>query len=150
MKAIGQWNAAWDPFFELDPLRTEQFIAAGTGFYTNGVLTPKFVELISIAFDASITHMYAPGTRRHIKAALALGAGVGEIMTVLKICVSQGANALDAAVPIVAEEAAQFFQPAEKRAEFIEASALADVTPGTSTTVSLDGKQIALFNVGGE
>ena len=35
MKALGQWNRAWDPFFELDPLWTEQFIAAGVGFYTS-------------------------------------------------------------------------------------------------------------------
>ena len=44
MKAIGQWNRAWDPFFELDPLWTEQVVAAGVGLYTSGVLTPKFVE----------------------------------------------------------------------------------------------------------
>jgi alkylhydroperoxidase/carboxymuconolactone decarboxylase family protein YurZ len=104
MKAIGQWNQAWEAFYELDPAWTEQFVAAGAGSYTNGVLTPKFVELISIAFDAAITHMYAPGTRRHIKAALKLGASVAEIMDVLKICVSQGSNALDHAVPILAEE----------------------------------------------
>lgn len=104
MRAIGQWNKAWDPFYELDPVWTEQFISSGTGFYTSGILTPKFVELISIGFDAAITHMYAPGTRRHIQAALALGASVEEIMTVLKLCVSQGANALDLGIPILAEE----------------------------------------------
>lgn len=104
MRALGQWNQAWEPFYELDPLWTEEFIASGAGFYTSGVLTPLFVELISIAFDAAITHMYAPGTRRHIKAALALGAGVGQIMDVLKLCVAQGANALDLAVPILADE----------------------------------------------
>jgi alkylhydroperoxidase/carboxymuconolactone decarboxylase family protein YurZ len=106
MRAIGQWNQAWDAFYELDPLWTDQFISAGTGFYTSGVLTPKFVELIG--FDAAITHMYAPGTRRHIKAALALGASIEEIMTVLKLCVSQGANALDSGVPILAEEIAAY------------------------------------------
>lgn len=108
MKAIGQWNQAWDPFYDLDPVWTEEFIAAGAGFYTSGVLTPLFVELISIAFDAAITHMYAPGTRRHIKAALALGATEGQIMDVLKLCVSQGANALDLAVPILADELAAY------------------------------------------
>ena len=72
------------------------------------MLTPKFVELISIAFDAAITHMYAPGTRRHIKAALALGATIDEVMDVLKLCVSQGANALDLAVPILTEEVTAF------------------------------------------
>jgi alkylhydroperoxidase/carboxymuconolactone decarboxylase family protein YurZ len=104
MRAIGQWNQAWEPFYELDPVWTEQFVSSGAGFYTSGVLTPKFVELISIGFDAAITHMYAPGTRRHIKGALELGATVDEIMTVLKLCVSQGANALDFGAPILMEE----------------------------------------------
>ena len=48
------------------------------------------MELISIAFDASITHMYAPGTRRHIKGALKAGATPEEIMAVLQLCVSMG------------------------------------------------------------
>jgi alkylhydroperoxidase/carboxymuconolactone decarboxylase family protein YurZ len=108
MKAIGQWNTAWDPFYELDPGWTDEFIEAGTGIYTNGVLTPKFIELISIAFDAAVTHMDEPGTRRHIRAALALGAKPEEVMTVLKLCVSQGADALHLGVPILAEEAALF------------------------------------------
>lgn len=104
MRAIGQWNQAWDPFYELDPLWTEQFFESGGALYQSGVFTPKFMELISIGFDAAITHMYAPGTRRHIKAALALGASIEEIMTVLKLCVSQGANALDFGAPILMEE----------------------------------------------
>src|SRR5208283_4087685 len=64
MKDAGQWNSAWDPFLELDPVWTEQFIAAGAPVYIGGVLSPKLAELLSIAFDASITHMYAPGSRR--------------------------------------------------------------------------------------
>ena len=31
MKAIGQWNTAWDPFFELDPTWTDEFMATGAG-----------------------------------------------------------------------------------------------------------------------
>lgn len=104
MKAIGQWNTAWDPFFALDPEWTDQFMATGAGIYGSGVFTPKETELLSIAFDASFTHMYAPGTRRHIKGALAAGATVGEIMEVLKLCVAQGVQACNLAVPILAEE----------------------------------------------
>jgi hypothetical protein len=48
--------------------------------------------------------MYAPGTRRHIQAALKLGATMEEIMEVLKICVSQGMQASNLGVPILAEE----------------------------------------------
>ncbi len=104
MRAAGQWNQAWDPFYELDPVWTDQFMATGFGIYASGVMTPKLVELLSIAFDASYTHMYAPGTRRHIKAALKLGATVEEIMEVLKLCVVQGVQACNLGVPILAEE----------------------------------------------
>lgn len=104
MRAIGQWNTAWDPFFDLDPVWTDQFFAIGAAIYQRGVLTPKFIELLSIAFDASFTHMYAPGTRRHIKAALKLGATMEEIMEVLKVCVAQGVSACSLGVPILAEE----------------------------------------------
>lgn len=104
MKAAGLWNTAWDPFFELDPEWTDAFMACGTSIYGSKVLTPKEVELLSIAFDASYTHMYAPGTRRHIKSALALGATVEEIMEVLKLCVAQGVQACNLGVPMLAEE----------------------------------------------
>lgn len=76
MKAIGQWNTAWNPFFELDPVWTDEFMATGGAIYASGTFTPKEVELLSIAFDASHTHMYAPGTRRHIIGALKAGATV--------------------------------------------------------------------------
>ena len=107
MKAIGQWNAAWDPFFELDPVWTDEFMASGAGIYGSGVMPPKETELLSIAFDASYTHMYAPGTRRHIHNALKAGATVEEIMEVLKLCVVQGAQACNLGVPILADELAR-------------------------------------------
>src|SRR3974390_1346634 len=107
MKAIGQWNDAWNPFFELDPVWTDEFMATGAGIYGSGVMSAKEVELASIAFDASFTHMYAPGTRRHIKNALKAGATMEEIMEVLKLCVAQGVQACNLGVPILAEELAK-------------------------------------------
>jgi alkylhydroperoxidase/carboxymuconolactone decarboxylase family protein YurZ len=80
MRAVGQWNMEWEPFFELDPLWTDEFFAAAVPIYKSGVLRAKELELLSIACDASFTHMYAPGTRRHIKAALKAGATMEEIM----------------------------------------------------------------------
>lgn len=107
MKAIGQWNSAWDPFFALDPVWTDAFMATGAGIYGSGVMPPKETELLSIAFDASFTHMYAPGTRRHIHNALQAGASMEEIMEVLKLCVAQGVQACNLGVPILAEELAR-------------------------------------------
>lgn len=107
MKAIGQWNVAWDPFYALDPVWTDQFFSTGLGVYRSGLLPPKDVELLSIAYDASFTHMYAPGTRRHIRSALRMGATMEEIMEVLKLCVVQGVQACNLGVPILAEELAR-------------------------------------------
>jgi len=122
MKAIGQWNSAWDPFYQLDPIWTDEFMATGAGIYGSGVMSAKETELISIAFDASYTHMYAPGTRRHIHNALQAGATMEEILEVLKLCVAQGVQACNLAVPILVEELSGHFDnalpsspPAQKR-----------------------------------
>lgn len=104
MRALGQWNPNWDPFFNLDPRWTDEFMAAGLGIYQDGVLSAKDVELLSIALDASVTHMYAPGVSRHVKGALAAGATPSEVMAVLELCVAFGSTALAVGVPIVAEE----------------------------------------------
>ena len=107
VRAGGGWNEAWTPFYNLDPEWTEQFMAAGIPIYSGAVLSPKLAELLSIAFDVSYTHMYPPGTRRHIKAALKLGATIEEIMEVLKVCVIQGVQACNMGIPILAEELAR-------------------------------------------
>ena len=104
MRAAGQWNVAWDPFYQIDPVWTEAFISCAAPIYSGGVLDRKLAELLSIAFDVSYTHMYAPGTRRHIKAALELGATIEEIMDVLKLCVAQGVQACNMGIPILEEE----------------------------------------------
>jgi alkylhydroperoxidase/carboxymuconolactone decarboxylase family protein YurZ len=108
MRAIGQWNTAWDPFYELSPAWTDQFFAFGASLYKSGLFTPRFLELISLAFDASITHIYAPGTRRHIQGALKAGATPEEIMAVLQLCVSMGVQACAKGVPILADELERF------------------------------------------
>ncbi len=104
MRAIGQWNAAWDPFYELDPSWTDEFFSTAIPAYARGVLSPKDLELMMVAFDASYTHLYAPGTRRHIKGALQAGATIEEVMEVLKLCVVQGVQSCNLGVPILAEE----------------------------------------------
>ncbi len=81
--------------------------AAGVPVYASGVLSAKEIELLSVAFDASFTHLYAPGTRRHVRGALAAGATVEEIMEVLKLCVAMGAQSCNLAVPILEEELAR-------------------------------------------
>lgn len=104
LRAAGQWNDAWDPFLRLDPGWTDEFMATGAAIYATDLFSPKEIELLSIALDASVTHLYAPGIRRHIRGALAAGATPAEIVTVLELCVSQGVQSVNLAIPILDEE----------------------------------------------
>ncbi len=104
MRAAGRWNTAWDAFAQLDSQWTDAFIANGLGIYQDTVLSAKEIELLSVALDASCTHMYEPGTRRHIRGALRAGASVEEIMEILKLCVAHGVQACNVGVPILADE----------------------------------------------
>jgi hypothetical protein len=63
MRAVGQWNTAWNPFVELDPLWTDEFFAAVIPLYRSGVMPAKELGLFSIACDASFTHMLPGRTR---------------------------------------------------------------------------------------
>jgi alkylhydroperoxidase/carboxymuconolactone decarboxylase family protein YurZ len=107
MRAGGDWNPAWDPFAELDPLWTERFMAMAATPIAKGVLDPKVYEFLAIAVDASCTHMYAPGVRRHIRKALELGATREEILAVLQCVSVLGIHSCSLGVPILVEEFAR-------------------------------------------
>lgn len=104
MRRTGNWNPLWDTLSEWDPEWTEQFMAMNATPIRRGVFTPEFVELLSIAIDAAATHLYAPGVRRHIRAALELGVTRDEILTVLQMVSVLGIHACNLGVPILEEE----------------------------------------------
>ncbi|WP_345349662.1 carboxymuconolactone decarboxylase family protein [Rhodococcus olei] len=104
MHREGTWNPLWDTLSRWDPEWTEQFMAMNATPIRRGVFTPEFVELLSIAIDAAATHLYAPGVRRHIRAALELGVSREEILTVLQMVSVLGIHACNLGVPILEEE----------------------------------------------
>jgi alkylhydroperoxidase/carboxymuconolactone decarboxylase family protein YurZ len=104
LRATGNWNPLWDPFAELDPVWTEKFMDMGVTPMLSGVLDPKTIEFIAIAVDASCTHMYAPGVRRHIRKALELGATKEEIAAVLQCTSVLGIHTMSLGAPILLEE----------------------------------------------
>ena len=106
LRHIGEWNPNWTPFAELDPEWTERFMAMGLKPMLSGVLDARTIEFIAIAVDASCTHMYAPGVRRHIRKALELGATAQEITAVLQLTSVLGIHTMSLGAPILQEELA--------------------------------------------
>ena len=102
--ANGNWNPDWEPFARLDPEWTEKVIAMAITPAVAGVLDQKTIELIGIALDASCTHLYAPGVRRHAQRALKAGATREEIVAVLQLASMQGLHSICVAAPILFEE----------------------------------------------
>jgi alkylhydroperoxidase/carboxymuconolactone decarboxylase family protein YurZ len=104
LRATGAWNPAWDEFAELDPEWTEKFLDMGLTPVKRGVLDRKTWELIAIAVDASCTHMYGPGVRRHIRGALEAGATKEEVLAVLQAVTVLGIHSMSLGAPILVEE----------------------------------------------
>ena len=106
LRATGNFNPAWKEMAELDPVWLEKFLDMGMKPIGSGVLDPKTLEFIAIAVDASCTHLYAPGVRRHIRKALELGATREEILAVLQCVAVLGIHSCALGVPILVEELA--------------------------------------------
>jgi alkylhydroperoxidase/carboxymuconolactone decarboxylase family protein YurZ len=107
LRAVGEWNPNWDSTYEVDPAWTEKFVTMGITPMVSGALDAKTIEFIAIAVDASCTHMYGPGVRRHIRKALELGATQEEIAAVLQCVSVLGIHSMSLGAPILLEELAQ-------------------------------------------
>ena len=103
-QASGNWNPDWEPFAKLDPAWTEKAMALAIAPAIVDALDAKTRELIGIALDASCTHLYAPGVRRHIQRALKAGATKEEITAVLQLATLQGFHSMCVGAPILLEE----------------------------------------------
>ncbi|MFD3484818.1 carboxymuconolactone decarboxylase family protein [Streptomyces sp. NPDC058665] len=100
----GYWHEFWDGLLEVDPELFEAYLGFSSVPWDKGVLEPKVKELIYVAFDASATHLYAPGLKLHLRNAVRHGATTGEIMEVLEIASVIGIHTATVAAPIVEEE----------------------------------------------
>jgi 3-hydroxyisobutyrate dehydrogenase-like beta-hydroxyacid dehydrogenase/alkylhydroperoxidase/carboxymuconolactone decarboxylase family protein YurZ len=103
IKVRGAWGDAWEAILRLD----HEFLLAYLDFsavpWRQNHLPDKVKEFIYIAVDANATHMYLPGVRQHVKAALAAGATGAEIMEVLELSATLGIHAMNIGVPILVE-----------------------------------------------
>lgn len=106
LRSTGNFNSAWNEMAELDPVWLEKFLDMAMTPVAAGLLDPKTYEFLAIAVDASCTHLYSPGVRRHIRKALELGATKEEILAVLQCVSVLGIHSCALGVPILVEELA--------------------------------------------
>lgn len=106
--ASGNWHIDWDPFVKLDAAWTEKVLGMVISPTVAGALDAKTIHLIGLAIDASCTHLYAPGIRRHIQRALDAGATREELTAVLQLCTLQGLHSICVGGPILLDELERF------------------------------------------
>jgi alkylhydroperoxidase/carboxymuconolactone decarboxylase family protein YurZ len=103
IKVRGTWGDTWEAIVRLDPEFLRAYMEFSAVPWRKNHLDDKTKEFIYIAVDANATHMYLPGVRQHIRAALALGATPQEIMEVLELSATLGIHAMNIGVPILVE-----------------------------------------------
>ncbi len=103
IRVRGAWSDTWEGVLRLDPEFLKAYLDFSAVPWRKNHLDDKVKEFIYIAIDANATHMYLPGVRQHIRAALKLGATPQEIMEVLELSATLGIHAMNIGVPILAE-----------------------------------------------
>jgi alkylhydroperoxidase/carboxymuconolactone decarboxylase family protein YurZ len=101
----GYWDEnLWGKVLRLDADFFEAYLNFSAVPWRKGVLPPKVKEFIYIAIDASVTHLYEPGLRQHIRNAMKYGATKEEIMEVLELTSVLGIHTCTLGVPVLLEE----------------------------------------------
>jgi alkylhydroperoxidase/carboxymuconolactone decarboxylase family protein YurZ len=103
IKARGTWGDSWESILRLDPEFLRSYLKFSTVPWRKNHLPDKVKEFVYIAVDAAATHLYSPGIRQHIRAALAFGATREEIMEVLELTSTLGIHACNIGVPLLLE-----------------------------------------------
>jgi alkylhydroperoxidase/carboxymuconolactone decarboxylase family protein YurZ len=93
----------WETILQLDPEFMRSYLNFSAVPWKKNHLDDKTKEFLYIAVDAAATHLYVPGIRQHIAAALRHGATVQEIMEVLELSSTLGIHAMNIGVPILVE-----------------------------------------------
>lgn len=97
----GTWSPLWESILRLDPEFLLSYLDFSMVPWRKNHLDAKTKELMYIAVDAAATHLYQPGIRQHIKAALDVGATPQEIMEVIELTSTLGIHAMNIGVPLL-------------------------------------------------
>jgi alkylhydroperoxidase/carboxymuconolactone decarboxylase family protein YurZ len=99
----GTWDDAWEDILGLDPEFLASYLQFSAVPWRKNHLDDRVKEFIYLAIDANATHMYLPGVRQHIQAALTLGATKQELMEVLELSATLSIHVFSTGLPILME-----------------------------------------------
>ena len=103
IRVRGTWGEHWESMLQLDPAFLRAYLDFSAVPWRKNHLDDKTKEFMYIAVDAAATHLYVPGIRQHIQAALKFGATAQEIMEVLELTSTLGIHAMNIGVPILVQ-----------------------------------------------
>jgi alkylhydroperoxidase/carboxymuconolactone decarboxylase family protein YurZ len=103
----GDWGREWESILRMDPGFFEAYLNLAAVPWKKNHLEDKVKEFIHIAADAAATHLYSPGIRTHIEAAIRHGATREELMEVLALTSTLGIHAANVGVPVLLEVLAE-------------------------------------------
>ncbi|GAA3884431.1 hypothetical protein GCM10022381_28260 [Leifsonia kafniensis] len=99
----GYWDDRLEALLTLSPAHFEVHSDFVSVPVRRGVLDDKSRQLVHLSVAANAAHLYAPGTKRHVRAALAAGASTEEILEVLQLAGTLGIHAMNVGAPIFNE-----------------------------------------------
>ena len=99
----GTWDDAWEAILRLDPEFLASYLRFAAVPWRKNHLNDKVKEFIYLAIDANATHMYRPGVRQHLQAALRLGATKQELMEVLELSATLSIHVFSTGLPVLLE-----------------------------------------------
>ena len=103
IRVRGTWGETWETILRLDPDFMRAYLEFSAVPWRKNHLDRKTKEFMYIAVDAAATHLYAPGIRQHVRAALEAGATPQEVMEVLELTATLSIHAMNIGVPILVE-----------------------------------------------
>lgn len=105
--ARGYWRPWTDAMLRANPGFLAHYAEYAGHPAKTGPLTPRMVELIYVALDASATHLFEPGLTTHLRMAREAGATDADVFDVLHLVTMQGLSAVLQAADLLHEAAPQ-------------------------------------------
>jgi len=97
----GYWHPFWDQMLALAPDMFEAYTEFSGVPWRTGTLSPADKELIYISFDIAATHLFVPGTKLHIRNALAHGATAQQVIEVMELASLLGIQSVTTTAPLL-------------------------------------------------